>query len=98
MKQGDVIKLKAGATYYNGKSIPSWVFSSTLYYRGENSNGVVFSTQKTGAVTGTVNPSMIVGATSTPTATDNSALGVALKKCVSDIQNLSSFKELSKLL
>lgn len=97
MKQGDVIKLKAGATYYNGKSIPSWVFSSTLYYRGDNANGIVFSTQKTGAVTGTVNPSMIVGYT-TPTATDNSALGVALNKCISDIQNLSSFKELSKLL
>lgn len=96
MVNGDIIKLKAGATYANGKSIPAWVFTKTLYYRGENANGVVFSTQKTGAVTGTVKASMIVSETST--ATDNSALAVALKKCVSDIQTLQSYKELSKLL
>lgn len=58
-KNGDVIKLKDGATYYDGKKIPSWVFKSTLYYRGKNSNGVIFSTQKTGAVTGVVKESSI---------------------------------------
>ena len=59
LKDGDVIKLKAGATYYNGKSIPSWIFNSTLYYRGKNNQGIIFSTQKTGAITGIVSESSI---------------------------------------
>lgn len=61
LKDGDVIKLKAGATYYNGKSIPGWVFNSTLYYRGKNNQGIIFSTQKTGAITGVVSESSIEG-------------------------------------
>lgn len=51
---GQVISLKAGAKYYNGKAIPSWVFKKTLYYRGKNNNGIIFSTLKTGAITGVV--------------------------------------------
>ncbi len=51
---GDKVKLKDGCTYYNGQSIPSWVRSKTLYYRGKNKNGLIFSTLKSGAVTGTV--------------------------------------------
>ena len=66
---GDVIKLKSGATYYNGSSIPNWVFKSTLYYRGTNNNGIVFSTQKTGAVTGTVKASMIESTTASASST-----------------------------
>ena len=53
-KEGDIVKLKEGATYYDGKAIPSWVFNSTLYYRGSNKNGAIISTQKTGAITGVV--------------------------------------------
>lgn len=60
-KEGDVIKLKAGATYWNGKAIPSWVFSKTLYYRGKNDQGIIFSTLKTGAITGVVKESAIQG-------------------------------------
>lgn len=56
---GDVITLKAGATYWDGKAIPSCVFKSTLYYRGTNSDGVIFSTLKTGAITGVVKASAI---------------------------------------
>lgn len=69
LKEGDVIKLKSGATYWNGKSIPSWVFNSTLYYRGKNNQGIIFSTQKTGAITGVVLESSIEGnvTTSAPT-------------------------------
>jgi hypothetical protein len=55
-KDGDIIKLKAGAKYYNGVPIPAWVFKKTIYYRGTNKNGVVFSILKTGAVTGVVKP------------------------------------------
>ena len=61
LKEGDVIKLKAGATYWNGKAIPSWVFSKTLYYRGKNDQGIIFSTLKTGAITGIVKESAIQG-------------------------------------
>lgn len=59
-KKGQVIQLKPGSTYYNGKAIPPRVFGSTLYYRGQNSNGIIFSTQKTGAITGVVKPSAVV--------------------------------------
>ena len=58
-KVGDVIKLKPNATYYNGDKIPSWLFSSTLYYRGTNEKGVIFSTLKTGAITGVVDISNV---------------------------------------
>ena len=59
LKDGDEITLKSGATYYNVQKIPSWVFKSRLYYRGTNNNGVIFSTLKTGAITGVVKKSDI---------------------------------------
>lgn len=69
LKEGDVIKLKAGATYWNGKAIPAWVFNKTLYYRGKNNNGIIFSTLQTGAITGVVKESSIQGnADPTPVA------------------------------
>ena len=58
---GCTITLKAGATYLDGRAIPSWVTKSTLYYRGRNSKGIMFSTQKTGAITGVVSESAING-------------------------------------
>lgn len=54
LQEGDVIQLRPGCTYYNGKTIPSWVFKKTLYFRGVRSFGIVFSTLKTGAITGVV--------------------------------------------
>ena len=60
-KEGDIIKLKSNATYYNGVKIPNFIFKSTLYYRGKNDNGIIFSTQKTGAITGVVKESAIEG-------------------------------------
>ena len=60
-KEGDVIKLKAGATYWNGKPIPAWVFNKTLYYRGKNNEGIIFSTLQTGAITGVIKESSIQG-------------------------------------
>lgn len=56
LQPGDVIQLRKGCTYWNGKAIPSWVFNKTLYYRKTNEQGIVFSTLKTGAVTGVVKP------------------------------------------
>ena len=65
LKVGDKIKLKDGATYSNGKAIPSWVFKTTLYCREINKDGtVVFSTQPSGAITGVVKYSVIQGTNS----------------------------------
>ena len=52
--RGQEITLKAGAKYYDGKAIPSWVLKKKLYYRGKNDNGIIFSTLKSGAITGVV--------------------------------------------
>ena len=58
-KVGDKIKLKDNH-YYNGVTIPSWVMNSTLYYRGNNPHGVIFSTLKTGAITGVVKEDNVI--------------------------------------
>ena len=58
--EGCEIKLKNGCTYYNGVNIPSWVFNKTLYYRGKNDKGIIFSTLKTGAITGVVKEENII--------------------------------------
>lgn len=78
-KVGDVIKLVEGATYYNGKKIPSWVMKSTLYYRGINNNGIIFSTRKTGAITGTVNPEMVISASGTSSSSTSSTTAYKVK-------------------
>jgi hypothetical protein len=84
--EGQTIKLKDGATYYNGKSIPGWVFNSTLYYRGQNSNGVIFSTLKTGAITGVVKKENIVGAEAT--AAPTVGFKAYLVKVTADVLNI----------
>lgn len=62
LKEGDVIKLVDGATYWNGAAIPSWVFKKTLYCRGfRGTDNVIFSTLKTGAITGIVKRTSIQG-------------------------------------
>jgi transcription antitermination factor NusG len=55
LKMGDTVKLVKGATYTSGKSIPAWVFEKTLYVRKINGESIMFSTLKSGAVTGIVN-------------------------------------------
>ena len=74
LKVGDAIKLLPGATYTSGKAIPAWVFKSKLYLREIRSNtgSFVFSTQKTGAVTGVVDPKFVV-AYDAPVAGSNSS-------------------------
>lgn len=51
---GQEVQLISGATYADGKSIPSWVFTSKLYVRAINGNKVTVSTLQTGAITGIV--------------------------------------------
>ena len=52
---GDEVKLVSGATYYNGKAMPSFLFNMTLYVRGISGDNITISTLKTGAITGVVN-------------------------------------------
>lgn len=55
LKVGDKVKLKSNAYVYGTKTkFASFVYNSTLYIRQINGDKVVISTQKTGAVTGTV--------------------------------------------
>ena len=49
---GNEVHLVAGAMYTNGQPIPAWVINSTLYVREVRGSDIVFSTLKTGAVTG----------------------------------------------
>lgn len=61
---GQEVKLVAGATYINGKSIPSWIQKSKLYVREIRNNGdIVFSTLKSGAITGVAAPKYFVNYT-----------------------------------
>ena len=84
--EGQVIKLKEGSTYWNGKSIPSWVLKSTLYYRGKNNNGIIFSTQKTGAVTGVVKKESVVGVNTSAPSTPS--FKPYLVKVTADVLNI----------
>lgn len=52
---GDEVKLSAGAKYTSGIAIPNWVIDSKLYVRELRGDDVVFSTLKTGAITGVAN-------------------------------------------
>ena len=60
-KVGDTVRLMEGATYTNGGKIATWIFNSKLYVRDIRKNGdIVFSTLKTGDVTGVVSPNYLV--------------------------------------
>ena len=65
---GQKVKLKAGATYYDGKTIPSWVFKKELYVRSIGGDRIVISTLATGAVTGAVKASSIEAIGAVPTS------------------------------
>ena len=68
-KVGDAVSLVSGATYADGKTIPTWLFKSKLYVREIRKNGdIVFSTVATGPVTGVINPKNLVAYGSTSTA------------------------------
>lgn len=61
---GSEVTLVAGAKYTNGRSIPSWVLKSKLYVREVRDNGdIVFSTLKSGAITGVAAAKYFVGYT-----------------------------------
>lgn len=54
-KVGDAVKMQKGAPVYGtSKKFADWIYATTLYVRQIDGAAVVVSTQKTGAVTGTV--------------------------------------------
>lgn len=57
---GDAVKVIDGAVWANGKTISSWVFDSKMYVREINKKGIVISTLKSGATTGTINAKYLV--------------------------------------
>lgn len=65
-KIGDAAKIKADATYASGAAMPNWVKQSKVYVRDIRDNGdIVFSTVKTGAVTGVIKPKYLIPYTET---------------------------------
>ena len=60
LKVGDKVKLKPGATYYNGLTVPNWVFRKTLYVREIRGDRVVISTLASGAITGAVSKAYLI--------------------------------------
>ena len=68
-KLGQEVKLVQDAKYVSGASIPNWVFNSKLYVREIRKNGdIVFSTQKTGAITGVTAANNLVACSKDTTA------------------------------
>lgn len=69
---GDVVTLSKDAKWISGKTIPAWVFNSTLYARVIKGDNITISTLKEGAVTGTVNKKYVTkkGATTTTPTTN----------------------------
>ena len=59
-KVGDEVKLTNGATYYNGKQPPTWLFNRKLYVRKIQGDMITISIFKTGAITGIVNKNHLV--------------------------------------
>jgi hypothetical protein len=60
-KVGQQIKLVKNAKYIDGKNIPAWVINTTTFVRGFRSNGdIIFSTAKTGAITGVIKEKYII--------------------------------------
>jgi hypothetical protein len=60
----DKVKLKPGATYYDGKTIPAWVFRQTLYIRSKEFNGGTYNVSllRIGGITGRVHKKFLTKA------------------------------------
>lgn len=88
-KVGDEVKLVEGATYITGVAIPSWVFKAKLYVRQIYTNGnIVFSTQKTGAITGVVAAHYLTPYTTTAAAPSTPAFEPYIVAVNVDILNV----------
>lgn len=63
-KVGDKVKLKPGATYHDGKTIPAWVFRQTLYIRSKEFNGGTYNVSllRIGGITGRVHKKFLTKA------------------------------------
>lgn len=60
LEVGEVCRVKPGAKWVNGTSVPTWVINSKMYLREIRKNGdYVISTVPTGPVTGVINPQYV---------------------------------------
>ena len=59
-KIGDVVTIRKGSTWYNGKKIASWVFNSKLYVRKIDGDKITVSIFKVGLNTGTIDKSCLI--------------------------------------
>lgn len=57
---GDEVSVLEGAIWANGKTISSWVFKSKMYVREITSKGIIISTFRSGAVTGTIEEKYLI--------------------------------------
>jgi hypothetical protein len=87
-KIGDAVKLLTGAVYTSGVAIPSWVFRAKLYVRGFRSDGVIISTQKTGAITGVVAANDLVLFSETVATPSTPTFNPYLVKINTDVLNV----------
>ena len=68
-KIGEAVKLVSGAKYISGIAIPNWLLKTTVYVREIRKNGdIVFSTQKSGAITGVANQKYFINKNGTSVA------------------------------
>ena len=76
-KVGDTVRLTADATYSSGANIPQWVKDSLLYVREIRRNGnIVFSTQKTGTITGVTKPENLIAVSEAAPINDPNVISV----------------------
>lgn len=89
-KPGDMVKLIPGAVYVTGKAVPGWVIKAKLYIRSEvrADGSVIFSTQKTGAITGVVNVDQLVPYTTETVAPVAPTFTPYLVRVTADVLNV----------
>lgn len=76
IKVGSLVSIKAGATYYNGVSIPSWVRNQRWYVRQINGNRVVIDKNESGTnhIESPIHINNLVGGTKTSSTTTTSTV------------------------
>ena len=91
-KIGDEVSLISGAKYSNGASIPNWVIKMKMYVREIRKNGeIVISTQKTGAITGTVKSNQLKPYTATSSTSNKVSTFVPyIVRVNTDVLNIRS--------
>ena len=103
-KIGEIAQLIPGATYIDGKSIPTWVINSKIYIRSEmqENNSIAFSISKTGPITGVTNISNLMKYVPGENIEINSTFENYVIKVTADVLNIragagTNFKVIGQL-